>query len=77
MDDLDQQLMFIGDCFDHYNRGNKTTGLSFFANDSRTAMFPCTEYRMKFDDYGEVIDTNQYRVEIVPDMVMSEVRYSV
>lgn len=72
IDDLDQQLMFIGDKYDHFNRDTKTTGLSFFANDSRTAMFPCIENRKTVDDYGEIIDHSQYTTadtEPVPDMI--------
>jgi cleavage and polyadenylation specificity factor subunit 2 len=59
-DDLDQQLLFVGDRYDHYQRGNTTTGWSFFANESRTVMYPCVENRVRFDDYGEVIDPNDY-----------------
>lgn len=60
MDDIDQQMLFIGDRFDHFNRGNKTTGFSFFVNDSKTALFPCNERKPKYDDYGEIIDPSVY-----------------
>lgn len=72
-DDLDQQLLFLGDHYDYYNRGEKTTGLSFFANDSKTVMYPSAEVRTKYDDYGEAIDIQDFTKDQFEDLQRQQV----